>query len=97
MKNLSSFDLQLDIKPSDVQKEMDCNGLVMTIFHLPRTKTLINGEEVLWVPQDGIADPEVALNQQLQINAPPQGPPVCIQAQKQTQAAHQDMLPASSC
>ncbi|KAF8687069.1 hypothetical protein AX14_003727 [Amanita brunnescens Koide BX004] len=54
---------------------MDCNGLVMTIFHLPRTKTLINGEEVLWVPQDGIADPEVALNQQLQINAPPQGPP----------------------
>jgi hypothetical protein len=76
VRNLASFDPQSDVKPSDVRKETDRNGLVMTVFRLPRTKTSIDGEEVSWAPQDGIADPEAALNRHLQINAPPQGGPL---------------------
>ena len=76
IKNLSSFDLQLNVKPSDVWKEVDHNGLVMTIFHLPRTKTSVEGEEVSWAPQDGITNPEAAFNQHLQVNTPPPDGPL---------------------
>lgn len=71
IKNLASFDPQLNIKPLDVRKEMDRNGLAMTVFHLPRTKTSVKGEEVSWSTQDCITDPEPAFNRHLQTNTPP--------------------------
>lgn len=76
IKNLASFDPQLNIKPSDVRKEMDRNGLAMTVFHLPRTKTSVEGEEVSWSTQDGITDPEPAFNRHLQTNTPPPDGPL---------------------
>ena len=50
--------------------------MLMTIFHLPRTKTSVEGEEVSWAPQDGVTDPEAAFNQHLETNAPPQNGPL---------------------
>jgi hypothetical protein len=68
---LDAFDPAIHVKPSDIQDARDRQGLKMTNFHLPRTKTSINGEDVSWARQDGPSDPEEALQNHLRINDPP--------------------------
>jgi hypothetical protein len=51
--------------------ERDRNNLEMRVFHLPRTKTSRNGEDVSFAKQAGLSDPEAAFLHHLQINKPP--------------------------
>ncbi|KAE9383208.1 hypothetical protein BT96DRAFT_968644 [Gymnopus androsaceus JB14] len=49
----------------------DRNQLKTTSFHLPSTKcSPIEGEDVSWAKQDGLTDPEAALDHHLAVNNP---------------------------
>ncbi|CAA7270450.1 unnamed protein product [Cyclocybe aegerita] len=69
--NLKSFNAALHVKPSDIKHETDHNGLHSTVFHIPRTKASIHGEDVSWSRQNSPTDPEVTLQYHLEINMPP--------------------------
>ena len=69
--SLSSFDPNIHIKLSDMHIEHDRNNLQMRVFHIPRTKTSREGEDVSFAPQNGLSDPEQALLHHLRINEPP--------------------------
>ncbi|CAA7267787.1 unnamed protein product [Cyclocybe aegerita] len=69
--NLKSFDAVLHVKPSDIKHETDHNRLHFTIFHIPRTKVSIHGEDVSWSRQNGLTDPEAAFKHHLEMNTPP--------------------------
>ncbi|KAG1849112.1 hypothetical protein C8R48DRAFT_778698 [Suillus tomentosus] len=43
----------------------------MRVFHLPQTKTSIEGEDISFAKQSGLSDPEDALLHHLKINDPP--------------------------
>jgi hypothetical protein len=70
---LSSFDPNIHVKPSDMRIEHDRNNLQMRVFHIPRTKTSRDGEDVSFAQQYGPSDPEQALLHHLRINEPPPG------------------------
>ena len=70
---LSSFDPNIHVKPSNMRIEHDRNNLQMRVFHIPRTKTSRDGEDVSFAPQYGPSDPEQALLHHLRINEPPPG------------------------
>lgn len=70
---LTSFNPNLHVKPSDMSVKHDCNQLEMRVFHLPRTKTSTEGEDVSFTRQNGISDPEVAFLHHLEVNNPPVG------------------------
>jgi len=71
LPNLKAFNKETHIKPSDIRIEHDRNGLHSTVFHIPRTKTSIHGEDVSWSKQAGDTDPEAALAHHLALNKPP--------------------------
>ncbi|KIK71769.1 hypothetical protein PAXRUDRAFT_22858 [Paxillus rubicundulus Ve08.2h10] len=66
-----AFDPSLHIKPSNVTHEKDWQGLMVTNFHLPRTKSALLGEDITWAQQHGPLDPQVALQNHIAINSPP--------------------------
>ncbi|KIJ90262.1 hypothetical protein K443DRAFT_116846, partial [Laccaria amethystina LaAM-08-1] len=70
--NLGAFNGAVHVKPSDVRIELDRNGLRSTVFHIPKTKTSPNGEDVSWSRQSGDTDPEAALAHHLALNKPPE-------------------------
>jgi hypothetical protein len=43
----------------------------MTNFHIPRTKVAVDGEDVFWARQSGLADPEEAMLNHMRVNSPP--------------------------
>jgi hypothetical protein len=45
---LTSFDCNTHIKPSNVSKETDRQGLSQTAFFIPRTKSAPQGESITW-------------------------------------------------
>ena len=69
--NLGAFNGAVHVKPSDIRIELDRNGLRSTVFHIPRTKTSIHGEDVSWSKQSGDTDPEAALAHHMALNKPP--------------------------
>ena len=69
--NLSAFDKEKHVKPSDVRIEHDRNGLSSTVFHIPKTKASMHGEDVSWSKQSGDTDPEAAFAHHLALNKPP--------------------------
>ena len=69
--NLSAFDREKHVKPSDVRIEHDRNGLSSTVIHIPRTKASMHGEDVSWSKQSGDTDPEAAFAHHLALNQPP--------------------------
>lgn len=69
--SLHSFDPQIHVKVSDLCFDTDCHGFRVAIFHLPRTKTSLVGEDVYWAAQSGPSDPQVALSNHLMVNHPP--------------------------
>ena len=71
MPNLGAFNGAVHVKPSDIRIELDRNGLCSTVFHIPRTKTSIHGEDVSWSKQSGDTDPEAALAHHMALNKPP--------------------------
>ncbi|KAJ7444711.1 hypothetical protein FB451DRAFT_1343732 [Mycena latifolia] len=54
--------LPLDAAVGGVSNVSDRNGLQQTAFSLPRTKSAPNGEDAFRSDQNGLADPEQALN-----------------------------------
>ncbi|KAF8802321.1 hypothetical protein BYT27DRAFT_7226442 [Phlegmacium glaucopus] len=64
--SLKAFDPALHVKVSDV----------LTVFHLPRTKTTPTGEDVYWAAQEGPSDPHAALVNHYSVNNPPLGSPL---------------------
>ncbi|KAJ7447175.1 hypothetical protein FB451DRAFT_780703 [Mycena latifolia] len=70
VKTLTSFDPAIHVKPSDVSRVADRNGLEQTNFALPRTKSAPHGENVYWAKQNGPSDPEAALANHLTVNTP---------------------------
>ena len=69
--NLSAFDREMHVKLPDVRIEYDHNSLSLTIFHIPKTKASMHGEDVSWLKQSGNTDPEAALAHHLALNKPP--------------------------
>ena len=69
--NLSAFDREKHVKLSDVRIEHDRNGLSSTVFHIPKTKASMHGEDVSWSKQSGDTDPEAAFAHHLALNQPP--------------------------
>lgn len=68
--SLQSFDARVHVKVSDIKGDVDRNGLEVTIFRLPRTKVVLEGEDVFWAVQSGVEDPRAALANHLEINQP---------------------------
>jgi len=68
--NLMAFNREAHIKPSDIRIEHDCNGLSSTVFHIPKTKASMHGEDVSWSKQLGNTNPEAALTHHLALNKP---------------------------
>jgi hypothetical protein len=69
--NLSTFNKEIHVKPSDVRIEYDQNGLSSTIFHIPRTKASMHIKDVSWSRHTGNTDPEAALTHHLALNKSP--------------------------
>lgn len=76
VKTLGSFDAGVNITRRGVREEVDDKGLRSTVFRLPRTKTSPNGEDVSWSSQDGVTDPQAALESHLAVNNPPADAPL---------------------
>ncbi len=76
VKNLTSFNGETHIKITDVRQNVeDRSGNKVTTFHIPQTKIMPKergGEMVFWAHQEGLADPEAALLNHLEVNRPPQ-------------------------
>ena len=76
LPSLKAFIPSQHVKPSDVRLDQDRNGLQVTVFKLPRTKSAINGEDVFWAIQQGASDPQAALANHFAINNPAQDRPL---------------------
>lgn len=72
---LKSFNASRHVKPSDIFTDTDRNGLKLTGFHLPVTKSG-GPEDVSFSAQTGRIDPESALRRHLTINNPPTNGPL---------------------
>ncbi|KAF8832941.1 hypothetical protein BDN67DRAFT_1018173, partial [Paxillus ammoniavirescens] len=68
---LDAFDPSLHVKPSNVTHEKDRQGVMVTNFRLPRTKSALLGEDVSWAQQHGPSDPQAALQNHFNVNNPP--------------------------
>ncbi|CAA7265210.1 unnamed protein product [Cyclocybe aegerita] len=74
VKNLTSFDANKHVKPSNVTTTTDQNGFETTEFFIPSTKSEpTNGETVSWSRQNGDTDPETAFHNHIDVNSPPNG------------------------
>ncbi|KIJ07167.1 hypothetical protein PAXINDRAFT_19632 [Paxillus involutus ATCC 200175] len=72
LPNLKDFDPTKHIARSDVSKVVGANGVTVTKFHLPSTKSSPhNGEDTQWAPQSDLTDPEAALNNHFRVNPAP--------------------------
>jgi hypothetical protein len=71
VNNLSAFDPLRHVTRGHMSIQHDRQGLEITNFRLPRTKAAPQGEDVNWAKQDGLADPQRALQNHFTINNPP--------------------------
>ena len=68
-QTLGSFSPNTHVTPKHLSYNQDCNGLKVTVLHLPRTKSAgSEGEDVYWASQEGNTDPTKALAQHLRVN-----------------------------
>lgn len=72
----SSFHGSTHVTPSHVSLVQDRNGLSMTAFRIPQTKSSPAGEEVSWAQQHGLSDPEAVLASHFLVNSPPADSPL---------------------
>ncbi|CAA7266802.1 unnamed protein product [Cyclocybe aegerita] len=74
VKNLTSFDANKHVKPSNVTTTTDQNGFETTEFFIPSTKSEpTNGETVSWSRQNGDTDLETAFHNHIDVNSLPNG------------------------
>lgn len=69
VKSLLAFKSASHISRGGMRTELDKKGGFTTVFHLPKTKTSLVGEDVFWARQSGDWDPDAALRAHLQVNA----------------------------
>ena len=70
-RTLGSFSPNTHITLKHLSYDQDCNGLKVTVLHLPRTKsTRSEGKDVYWASQEGDTDPTKVLAQHLRVNQP---------------------------
>ncbi|KAF8965573.1 hypothetical protein BDZ97DRAFT_1811321 [Flammula alnicola] len=72
LKSLTAFKAApaIYVKRSNVKVETDNSGNQTTSFFLPQTKVAPTGESVFWTRQNGICDPEAALQRHFEVNNP---------------------------
>ncbi|KAI0915750.1 hypothetical protein AcV5_010472 [Taiwanofungus camphoratus] len=84
LTNSKAFDHQTHVTPSDISTRQDRHGLDVTVFHIPRTKVAaVEGEDVYWATQMGLADPAAALANHLAVNKPPRDGPLFARRHRQ--------------
>lgn len=72
VKNKDHFDPQVHVKRSNMTIVTDRHGNSQCVFHIPRTKSSLTGEDVYWAKQNNDADPLAAIDNHFTINnAPP--------------------------
>ena len=71
VSNLKAFNPSTHITRNHVSIQHNRNGLQVTNFHIPHTKAALQGEDVNWAKQDGLADPHEALINHFNVNNPP--------------------------
>lgn len=74
--NLRSFDPSLHIQPKHVRPDCDRQGNAVMTFFIPHTKCVAEGESVQWARQEGVLDPEAALENHQTVNNPPEDGPL---------------------
>ena len=91
--NLNSFNPSSHITCNHVSTQHDRNGLEITNFQLPRTKSAPLEEDVNWAKQDGPSDPQEALLNHFLINDSPGDAHLFTYREKQPQAPHPQQVP----
>lgn len=76
LPTLNAFNPAWHVKLSDISKWKDHNNLEVTVFHIPKTKCTLEGEDVFWSHQEGASDPNTTLNNHFKINDPPANGPL---------------------
>ncbi|KIO00635.1 hypothetical protein M404DRAFT_152387 [Pisolithus tinctorius Marx 270] len=70
--NLKAFNPSIHITCQNVSIQHNQQGLEVTNFHIPHTKTAPLSEDISWAKQDSPTDPQKALERHFKINDPPQ-------------------------
>ncbi|KAF5380028.1 hypothetical protein D9615_006170 [Tricholomella constricta] len=70
VRRLNAFDPSTHPSRQSLRRDQDRDGRKVTILHIPRTKTSVEGEEVFWSAQNGPSDPEAAMDRHLELNNP---------------------------
>ncbi|KAG2153848.1 hypothetical protein DEU56DRAFT_907328 [Suillus clintonianus] len=66
---VKDFDSHRHVTRGDVSEGTDRNGLAITKFHIPSTKSSPKeGEDAYWAEQQGLSDPKAALENHFHIN-----------------------------
>jgi len=70
---LDAFNPSSHVTTANVRTEASGNNQAdITIIHIPHTKAApTEGEDVYWVPQQGLSDPYIAMKNHLEVNNPP--------------------------
>ncbi|KAJ6611285.1 hypothetical protein B0H10DRAFT_2224160 [Mycena sp. CBHHK59/15] len=71
VKTLMSFDLSIHVKPSNIRKETDPNGLAMTVLGIPVTKSKQSSENIFYTAQNNSTYPRRAFENHLHVNTLP--------------------------
>lgn len=70
VRMVKGFDLKKHIYRVGMVESTNCNGLPVTNFTLPSTKSFpLSGEGTYWVAQDGPTDPKAAMGNHIRSNA----------------------------
>ncbi|KIK99867.1 hypothetical protein PAXRUDRAFT_131073 [Paxillus rubicundulus Ve08.2h10] len=69
--HLGAFNPLLHIKPSNVMHQKDRQGLMVTNFHLPRTKSALLSKDISWAQQHGPSNPQAAFQNHIAVDGPP--------------------------
>ncbi|KAF9228881.1 hypothetical protein BS17DRAFT_840960 [Gyrodon lividus] len=69
-RTLCSFNPLSHVKPSNIQVDRDCQGNWITNLHLPKMKSVPDGEDINWARQEGPSDPLSVFENHLAVNAP---------------------------
>ncbi|KAF9228251.1 hypothetical protein BS17DRAFT_793068 [Gyrodon lividus] len=59
------------IKPSNVCKDKDQQGNIITNIYLPKTKSSASSKDINWTRQEGPSNPQAAFENHLEMNTPP--------------------------
>ncbi|KAF8129570.1 hypothetical protein EV363DRAFT_290807 [Boletus edulis] len=69
--NIPAFNPAIHVTREHMSLQRDRQGLEVTNFRLPRTKSSQQGEDVSWAKQSGPCDPHAAIHHHFSLNNPP--------------------------